>query len=330
MGMTTAPEWSAALLANGKIVSTPVAILRRCSWPDQETLFTTLGEVGAVIESRNLRPPAVIIVGEVARTRNVANWFTTRPLFGRTVLVTRPEHQSQGFAARLRGMGANVLYQPAIEISAPQDTSALDRAIARLREFDWLVFSSANGVHYFFERLRAKGLDARQLGNTRLAAIGPATVAALAERQLAADLQPDSFRAEALAEALAPHAKGKRFLLARASRGREMLAEMLTNAGASVEQVVVYESRDVAEPKADVAEALAAGEVDWTTVTSSAIAHSLVTMFGVSLQKTQLAAISPVTANTLTELGYPPAVVADVFTTAGLAEALLAAESCKP
>jgi uroporphyrinogen III methyltransferase/synthase len=327
MGVTTAPEWSRALLEHGKSPATPVVIVRRCSLPEQETLFTSLAEVGEFVRRRRLRPPAVVIVGDVARARDTANWFTTRPLFGRTVLVTRPEHQSQDFVHHLRSLGANVIRQPVIEIAPPPDWSDVDRVIEHLPEFDWLVFSSANGVRYFFDRLNDLGHDVRRVGNAKLAAIGPATVAALAERRLRADIQPETYRAESLAEALAQQVGGKRVFLARASRGREVLSEMLSHAGALVEQAVVYESRDVAAPKDDVSEALAAGRIAWTTVTSSAIARSLVRLFGDSLNRTRLAAISPLTGEVLAELGHPPAVIARTFTAAGIAEAMLSAEA---
>lgn len=329
MGVTTAPKWTSALVENGKSPATPAAIVRRCSFPDQQVIYTTLGELGELLGSggNKLRPPAVVIVGDVARQRDAANWFASRPLFGRTVLVTRPEDQAEDLADRLRAQGAAILYQPAITISEPQDWRPVDAAIGRLGEFDWLVFSSANGVQYFMQRLQSLGYDARHLGGVRLAAIGPATTGALAKFHLSADAQPDTYRAEALADALAAGALGKRFLLARASRGRDVLAQRLTESGAVVEQVVVYESRDVAQPDDEVAAALAAGKIDWTTVTSSAIARSLVKMFGVSLRQTRLAAISPLTADVLREIGYAPAVVAESHTTAGLLNVLLAAEA---
>ncbi len=327
MGVTTARDWSRALLENGKTSNTPVAIVRRCTWPDQQTIFTTLGEVGELMRQTNMRPPVVAIIGEVARPRDIANWFTTRPLFGRTVLVTRPEHQADDLVSKLRGLGANVLSQPAIEISEPRDWSDVDAIVNRLTEFDWLAFSSGNGVHYFMRRLFALGQDARRLGRVRLAAIGPATVAALAEYRLRADLQPATYRAETFAEALAPHARGKRVFLARASRGREVLAEMLTAAGATVEQAVVYESHDVASPNADTRAALDAGRIDWTTVTSSAIASSIIRAFGPALRKTRLAAISPLTAGVLNEAGYPPAIVAETYTSDGIISAILAVET---
>jgi uroporphyrinogen III methyltransferase/synthase len=329
MGVTTATEWSGALLKEGKRPDTPVAVVRRCSLPDQETRFTTLGELGEFVLRRKLRPPAVIIVGDVARARETANWFTTRPLFGRTVLVTRPEHQSSDLTQRLRSLGANVLCQPAIEIGPPRDSSDIDDVIQRLSDFDWLVFSSANGVCFFFDRLEKLGHDARHLGRSKLAAIGPATVAALADRHLRTDVQPETYRAEALAEALTPHVRGKHVLVARASRGREVLAQMLADAGALVKQTVVYESRDAAAPNDDIAELLDAGKIDWITVTSSAIARSLVRLFGDRLRHTRLAAISPLTAGTLSQLGHSAASVAEVYTTGGLVGAILLAESRK-
>jgi uroporphyrinogen III methyltransferase/synthase len=329
MGVTTAADWSRALIANGKSPSTPTAIVRRCSFPDQQTFFTTLGGLADVVESANLRPPAVVIVGDVAREREVANWFTSRPLFGQTVLVTRPEHQSDDLAAKLRDLGANVLCQPAIEIGTPPDWGPVDAAIGRLDEFDWLVFSSVNGVRYFLDRLPTLGFDLRKLGQIKLAAIGPATEDALAQYHLKSDLQPAEYRAEALAAALTPHVCGQCVLVARASRGREVLAELLTAAGATVEQVVVYESGDVTTPNDDVLEALNAGRVDWTTVTSSAIARSLIAMFGETLRKTRLVAISPLTAEVLAESGDLPSVVAQTYTTEGIIATILSARPRK-
>lgn len=322
MGLTTAPKWSQELMAHGKSAYTPVAIVRRCTFADQQTIFTTLGGIEEHLGPGKLRPPAVVIVGAVARARSLDNWFTSRPLFGQTVLVTRPAHQADAMAAKLSALGADVLYQPAIEITEPADWSPVDAVIAGLADFDWLVFSSANGVEYFFRRLFALGHDLRKIGSAKLAAIGPATVEALTAYHLNADVSPDAYRAEALAEALAPHAKGKRFFLARASRGREVLAEMLASAGGIVRQAVVYNSTDVATPSPEIVEALNAGRIDWTTVTSSAIARSLVNLFGDALSKTKLVAISPVTAEVLSELGHPPSVVANTFTAEGIIEGI--------
>lgn len=329
MGVTTAPEWSRALIAHGKSPQTPVAIVRRCSMPDQQMFKTTLAEVGDHLGHSGMRPPAIVIVGEGAGATQSQSWFTSQPLFGQTVLVTRPERQIMPTASRLRQLGANVLYQPAIEISEPRDWAPVDTAIERLAEFDWVVFSSSNGVQFLLRRMFALGLDLRALGGVLLAAIGPATVDALAEYHLQADLQPESYRAEAFAETLAPRAAGKRLLLVRASRGREVLSEMLTEAGAVVTQIVVYESSDVEVPDDEVLAAMRDGRIDWTTVTSSAIARSLVRMFGEDLRHTRLAAISPLTAEVLAELGHRARAIAEVYTGDGMIDAILAAEGGK-
>jgi uroporphyrinogen III methyltransferase/synthase len=323
MGASSAKVWSEALLARGKPPDTPVAIVRRCSWSDQETVRCTLAEVTDVIEEKNMRPPAVIIVGRVAALTPQVSWFAARPLFGKRIVVTRPRQQNESLASRLGDLGAEVLAQPAIEIAPPQDWEKVDRALEGLDQYEWIVFSSANGVQYFLDRLEQQHGDLRRLGRVRLAAIGPGTAEELSKYRLRADLVPGEYRAEALAEALISEAAGRRFLLIRASRGREVLAEQLAAAGKQVEQVVVYRSNDVQQPDPTVAAALAAGQIDWITVTSSAIAQSLVRLFGDELRRTRLASISPVTSGTLVRLGYPPAVEATRYTMEGLVDAIL-------
>lgn len=325
MGVTEAPRWTQALMAAGKPPHTPAAIVRRCSWPDQLVLRTTLAEVAPVLAARRIRPPVLVILGDVVQLAAAQTWFTARPLFGRSVLISRPAGQADPLRRHLRELGARVWLQPAIEIGPPPDWAAVDAAIARLCSIDWLVFSSANGVSWLLDRL-LQTADLRRLGHVKLAAMGPGTADALARYHLRADLVPDEFRAEALAEQLGPHCSGSRVLLARASRGREVLAESLRAAGARVEQVVVYTSRDVAEADPEVAAALGAGQIDWVTVTSSAIAQSLVRLFGDNLARARVASISPVTSEVLRGLGIDPAVEARTYTMAGLIEAILAAE----
>jgi len=180
-------------------------------------------------------------------------------------------------------------------------------------------------VRFLLDRLLAEHGDLRRLANVQIATIGPRTADELRRYHLKADLAPNEYRAEALAVALEENAAGKSFLLARASRGREVLSEQLTASGAMITQVVVYESRDVPEPQQHVADALGAGKIDWITVTSSAIARSLHAMFGDELKKSKLASISPITSATLRELGHEPDIEATVYTTDGLIEVLLSA-----
>lgn len=322
MGVMSAREWSAALVARGKSPDTPVAVVRRCSWTHQTTLRCTLGTVAESIAQARLRPPAVIVVGPVAALAPEASWFTSRPLFGTRVLVTRPEDQAHRLCRRLEALGAEVWIQPAIAISDPPDWRPVDDALRQLDRYDWLVFSSANGVRYFLERLCRTGSDLRVLGRVKLAAIGPGTADALAQYRLRADAVPAQYRAEALAETLRPEAGDRRFLLVRASRGREVLAETLRGAGALVEQIVVYTNSDVLQADAHVTAALEAGEIDWVTVTSSTIAQSVVRLFGPRLRRTRLVSISPITSGVLHALGYAPAAEADQYTMDGVVEAI--------
>jgi uroporphyrinogen III methyltransferase/synthase len=321
MGVTSARQWSQALIGRGKPAGTPAAIVRRCTRSDQVVIPCTLADLGEVIERKGIRPPAVILVGEAVAAAPQQWWFTARPLLGTRVLVTRPRHQADALAGPLAGLGAEVLFQPAIEISEPADWRPVDRVIARIQEFDWLVFSSANGVCYFLDRL-LQGGDLRRLGNTRLAAIGPGTAEELARFRLRPDVVPQEHRAEALAAALSKGAADRRFLLIRASRGREVLAEDLTAAGGHVDQVVVYQSRDVEQADPQIAAALTDGQISWITVTSSAIAQSLARLFGESLRRARLASISPITSETLRKLGFEPAAEATVYTMEGVVKAI--------
>jgi uroporphyrinogen III methyltransferase/synthase len=332
MGVTTAAEWTRALIDAGKSADTPAAIVRRCTWQDQQIIHCTLGTIAKRIAEAKLRPPVVTIVGDVAASAGAKSWFTDRPLFGKRVLVTRPRHQAGKLCVLLGELGAYPLLQPAIEIGPPDTWAAVDAALARVSEFDWLAFSSANGVEYFLGRLLATGRDLRALGPVKIAAIGPATGDALRAFHLTADLTPDEFRAEALAEALVDVARSRgaapRVLLIRASRGREVLAESLNAAGCAVEQVVTYRSIDVDEPDAEIASLIKQGHIDWITVTSSAIARSLVHLFGDDLRRAKLASISPITSSTLRELGYEPAAEAHEYTMEGVVEAILSSEQC--
>ena len=208
MGVTSAPHWTAALVAAGKSADTPAAIVRRCTCPDQTLVLCSLGEVAERLEREAVSPPVVVVVGETVRLAPTLAWFNRRPLFGRRVLVTRAAGQASKLAELLEDQGAGVLLQPAIEIGPPADWGPVDRAIERLSQFDWLVFSSANGVRFLLDRLLASGRDLRALGRVHLAAIGPGTAEELARFHLSADLQPTSFRAESLAAAL--ESAGKR------------------------------------------------------------------------------------------------------------------------
>jgi uroporphyrinogen III methyltransferase / synthase len=248
-------------------------------------------------------------------------------------MVTRPEDPHDPLAKQLRQLGVEVFLQPAIRIGPPPDWRPVDAALARLDQFDWLVFSSVNGVRCLLDRMNnAKG-DSPRFADTKigtvpifrakLAAIGPGTAEELTRYQLHADIMPEQFRAESLADALVHEAPGRRFLLIRASRGRELLAQRLSDAGAAVEQIVVYSSTDVERPNTTVEALLRAGQIDWITVTSSSIARSLARLFGEDLRRAKLASISPLTSGVLADLGYNPAAEATEYSVAGLVASIV-------
>ncbi|GAB4131084.1 uroporphyrinogen-III C-methyltransferase [Thermopirellula anaerolimosa] len=322
MGVRSASVWAEELMRHGKPADTPVVLVRRCGWPNQQTVFTSLGEIASVIEKQAVKPPAVIVVGEAARHAPVRSWFVDRPLFGRCCVVTRPEHQTDKIREMLVDLGAEVLTHPAVEIVPPDDWADVDAAIAGLSTFDWVVFSSANGVRFFFDRMRQLGRDARAFGQARIAAIGPGTAEELQRFLIRADLIPPEFRAESLAGALLTQESGRRYLLVRASRGRPTLAESLKQAGRDVTQVTAYVNRDVETPQPDIVERIREGAVHWMTVTSSSIAASLAKLFGEDLHLVKLASISPITSETLRSLGFEPAVEASVYTMSGIVDAI--------
>ena len=246
-----------------------------------------------------------------------------RPLADVRVMVTRPEDPYDPLAEQLRRLGAEVIVQPAIRISPPADWRPVDAALARLHEFDWLVFSSANGVRYLLERLRENGDAGPSFSRYQAGGDGAGHRRRVGAIRASGRSRARAVSCRSIGRGVVHEAPGRRFLLARASRGREVLAEQLTAAGAAVEQIVVYSSTDVEQPEPDVAAMLRAGRIDWITVTSSAIARSLVGLFGEELRRAKLASISPLTSGVLRELGYQPAAEAAEYTMAGLVTAIV-------
>jgi len=322
MGVGHVAEWSKALVENGRAATTPVAVVRWCTRAQQQVLRCTLETVAAEVNERGIRPPAVFVVGEVVRHAPEVSWFAARPLFGIRVLIPGSPGTSDKLQVHLEELGADVIASPAIRIADPADWGPVDDALDNLARYDWLVFSSGNGVDYLLRRLYQRGGDVRQLAAVRLAAIGTGTADRLAHYQLRADLVPDRFVAESLAHELTQVAQSRRFLLARASRGRQILAEELQRTGAQVDQIVVYQSVDVETPDPDVAAQLESGSIDWIAVTSSSAARSLDRLYSRAMRTARIASIGPITSATLAELGYETAVEASPQTAAALVEGI--------
>ena len=250
-------------------------------------------------------------------------------LSGKTVLVTRPREQADDLRALLEERGAAVLVQPSIAILPPETWADVDDALANVerRGFDWILFSSSNGVRFFLERVaperRARFFAAAQVS---VAAVGPGTAAALRDFGVSVDLIPDEFNAEGLVAALLDAEKslaGKRLLSVRASRGRDVLSKEATKLGATVREVVAYRSVDVETPDADVLAALRSNRIDFGTVASSATAKALARLFGDAFSQTRWVALSPLTADALRSVGVEPAAVAEEATMASLVAAVV-------
>jgi uroporphyrinogen III methyltransferase/synthase len=328
MGMGRLAHIVERLIAHGKAADTPAAAVQWATTGRQRTVSASLADLPAAVQRAELKAPSLVIVGAVVGLRSELAWFETRPLFGQRVLVTRPRHQAGAMVARLEELGAVASILPTVEIRAPDDWSPVDRALSQLERYQWLVFTSVNGVEALLTRLRHVGRDLRALGSTRLAVIGPSTADALRRFHLEPDLMPSAFDSESLASALLPHVAGQRVLLARADRGREVLRERLATA-AEVEQIAVYSQVDAFDPKAEALESLRRGEIDFITATSSNIARSLLrsldedTAQRIRSGAIGLVSISPITSAAIREMGFSVAAEARTFTAEGVVETLL-------
>ncbi len=328
MGVSSLPQIVAALVRHGMDARTPAAVIHRATTGEQQTLEALLGELPAAVPAAGLTAPAVILIGPVVDLRAEIQWFEQRPLFGKRVLITRPRGQTADLIHRLELLGAVVFSLPAVEIKEPADWGPVDRALAGLSSFQWVVFTSSNGVHALIGRLRHGGRDLRALGGVRLAAIGPATAEALRSYYLEPDLVPAVYRSEELAQALKDQVAGQRVLLARADRGRELLRQELTTV-AEVEQVAVYSQVDAVDPRSAVFDYLRRGEIDYVTLTSSNIARAFLHALDepnrcrVLNGEVRLVTISPETSKAVAELGFPVAATATVYTSAGVVDALV-------
>ena len=324
MGLVNFAEIAKEMIARGRSPETPAMAVRWATRPDQQTLVGTLATLPGIISKEGLRPPATIVIGEVVSLRERFNWFEKLPLFGQRIVVTRDHRQIGELAEPLEEMGAEVIRVPAIEIRPAEDTQPLDQAIGRIRTYDWIIFTSANGVKFFLERLDASVRDLRSI-SAKLCAIGPATRAALEAAHLKVDLMPKEYVAESLVEAFTEeHLAGRRILLPRAAVARDVVPRELEKRGASVEVVEAY--RTIAPP--DLAERSAealARKPHWITFSSSSMVKNFVEAAELEmLQGVKIASIGPITSATLRECGLNVDAEADPHTIPGLVAAIAA------
>jgi len=330
MGVGNLPMIAGRLIEHGRPADTPAAVIERGTTAAQRVVVAPLGEIGARVEKAGIRAPALILVGQVAGLRERLRWFDARPLFGRRVLVTRTREQASALCEALRRLGAVPLELPVIEVQALDAYDGLDAALRRMGEFDWLVFTSANGVAAVRDRLAVLGLDVRDLKGPRVAAIGPGTAEPLEQVGVRVDLIPERFIAESLAEALeARGVAGRRVLIARAEEAREVLPERLAAAGAEVTVAPCYRTVPRARAGEELRVLLSEGALDIATFASSSAVEAFAACVepdevGRVLQGVTVACIGPVTAETARRHGLPVDVMPDEHTISGLLEALIA------
>ena len=327
MGLENLPQIAEQLISHGKSPATPVALVQDGTTPRQRTVVGTLEDIAHKAARSDLSPPVVAVIGSVVDLRAKLRWFDTLPLFGKTVLVTRARRQASRLSYLLAAQGAEVIELPTIEIKPTADYHTLDRALARLSEYDWIVFTSPNGVDAFFSRALIAGVDARALANTKLCAIGPATTEALAQHGLLVDYTPEEYVSEGIVRGLSDLGiEGKRMLLPRVEGISPDLSRALAGHGAHVDQIPVYRTVRPSAVPSEARQRLADGRVDITTFTSSSTVRNLATILGddwPSVNHTTVACIGPVTAATATDLGLNVAVVAKQHTIPGLVHAIL-------
>jgi uroporphyrinogen III methyltransferase/synthase len=317
MGLSLFAEIARALIAAGRSPETPAIAVRWATRPDQESVEGTLATLSQRVTESGMKPPATVVVGEVVRLRSKLNWFERLPLFGRRIVNTRPKGQAEALTARLKALGADVIDMPTIEIQPASDYGPLDRALGELAAYDWLIFTSANGVRYFLERLDASSVDLRSL-RAKICAIGPATRAAIEALHLKVDLMGREYVAEGLIEAFSAFdLAGKRVLLPRAAVARDIIPVELGRRGAQIDVVDAYRT---------VAPEIQFGgrKPDCITFTSSSTVQNFAAAAGAkALEGIKVASIGPVTTATARELGITVDVEARVFTMDGLVEAVL-------
>jgi uroporphyrinogen III methyltransferase/synthase len=326
MGLSHFDSIAERVIACGRPASTPAMAVRWGTRPDQEVLTGTLETLPRLIHESAMKPPATVIIGEVVGLREKLSWYEKLPLFGQSIVVTRTREQAGTLSDQLRRLGAEVIELPTIEIQPASDYAPLDLAISRLSQYDWLIFTSANGVRCFLDRLDDSPLDLRAIRG-RICAIGPATRDAIERFRIKVDVLAEEYVAEGLLSALAGYdLAGSRILIARAAVARDVLPDELRRRGARVDVVEAYRTVAPAGLAARAAQILSE-KPDWITFTSSSTVDNLVAAVGSqAIQGVRTASIGPITSATLKKNAISVGVQASAFTVSGLIDAILSAD----
>ncbi len=328
MGIKNLPNITENLMKHGRDPKTPVAVIRWGTTPEQKTVTGTLDNIAEVAAKAGIRPPALTVVGEVVSLKPMLDWFEKKPLFGRKIVVTRAREQASGFASTLSEAGADVIEFPTIETVEPDSWDDLDNALGRLGQFDWIVFTSVNGVGYFVNRLKEKGMDIRDLKGLKVLTIGPKTAEAVEALGVRVDFVPKEYRAESIIEGMGADAiRGRKIFIPRAKVAREVLPDEMRKLGAEVTVAPTYVTVRPDNRKDEVRTLFENGRIDAVTFTSSSTVENFMEMWsngeGLKLMEGVAAAsIGPITSDTARKLGLNPVIEPAEYTTSALAEAI--------
>lgn len=327
MGVKNLGLITAALIAHGKPSDTPAALIRRGTTAHQEILTGTLATIVDLAQSNHFKPPAILVVGKVVDLRDTLRWFDDKPLFGKGIVITRPERQADDLAVLLEREGAEAVHFPAIKIIPPQDWSGLDIALNKLETYNWLIFTSANGVQYFFARLLELNKDIRELKGIKICCIGPATAKQIANRGIKVDLVPEKFIAEGILKSFGEiDLQGQKILIPRAAEARDILPEGLKKMGAAVDVVTAYETVNSGKKREELEKLIKGNEVDVITFTSSSTVSNLMKIMGKNFifpQQVRIACIGPVTEAAARKAGLNVDLRQEEYTMDGLVQALV-------
>ncbi len=330
MGMDNLDEWTRSLITNGLPKETPVAMIHCGTTGRQKSVAGTLATIAGLAAQEKIGPPAITILGEVVTLRSKLNWFENKPLFGQRIVITRRREQAGNFAARLAELGADVLEVPTIKLTHPTERDAIIDCLLELNSYDWIVFTSANGVTAFFDLFFKRFQDLRDLGGARIAAVGPATAAKLRELHLQVDLQPEEFIGSKIAAAFKKYQDidNVKIALLRAEVANRELPDALQELGAIVDDIAIYKTVPETEDRTGATARLLAEGADWVTFTSSSTVEHFHTRFDLprlakQFPQLKLASIGPETTKAMSRLGLKPTLEAKEHTTDGLLAALL-------
>jgi len=329
MGIGNLPGIARKLMEHGRSPETPVALIRWGTRSEQKTLVGTLHNIASLAEENNFQNPAVIVVGEVVKLREKLRWFENKPLFGRRILVTRAREQASALSDKIAALGGEPVEFPVISIAPLDDYSALDRAIQNISSYHWVIFTSVNGVHAFFDRLELLNRDIRDLHGVKICAIGPQTEKALRSLALRVDYVPGNYQAEDIITGLKDKiSPGDRILLPRAAVARNLLPESLAALGALVDVVAAYKTVAGSGDAPLIRSMLLNGEIDVITFTSSSTVQNFLSLIGAKQPagltgRALVACIGPITAQTAADAGLRVDVVAKEYTIDGLLQAIL-------